>query len=235
MNEKVGLALYAVGGVISLIGFVWLVIRGFGVKPIWGVAILLTGGLLGIPFALIHRQKGLIPLGIMLAGNAITASPFIYNVFFPPKIDDTKKVEDITPEEIKPSPAYTQIAGKKVTLTGAARTEYAILKEEQDFTVIQWANLDVTDDDAQILGTMKKLTEIDLSNSQVTDVTAKILLQQEDLEIVKIARTKITANTAAEFLKLPKLREVDFRGLNVPTKALQDWKAANKETRKYIN
>jgi len=235
MSNELGFTLYGIGAIISLIGFLWLLIRAFGVSTLWGVVVLLFG-FPAIFFAIVHRKKGLVPLLVILLGGLICGVAFSWNSVFPPKIDDKAKIE-IKPDNGTPptNKAFSQITGGKVTLTGAARPEYGRLQEDKTFAVIQWANLDVTDDDAKILAEMKNLKEIDLSNSQITDETAKILQALPTLEIVKIAKTKISPGAAQKLLELPVLREVDFRNLKVPTAVLREWKAKDKDTRKYIN
>jgi hypothetical protein len=234
MNELYVIPLYALGAILTLGGALWLLIRAFGVSKLWGAAILL----LGFPalfFALVHRRKGLFPLLLVLVGLTVTASPFLWNYYFPPKIDDRAKIEDKPPEEVPVGPAFTPTVGKRLTLTGSARIEYLVLKEDKSFTLIQWANPDVTDEDAAVLKEMKDLEELDLNGTQVTDATAKNLAELPKLRVLRIARTQITPAQVQELLKRPSLQEIDVRNLKVPRAELQKWKDQDPMTRKFVN
>ena len=149
---------------------------------------------------------------------------------FPAKPQDTAQVEK--KEIVKDG----QIAfEERITLTGAQREEYGKLAGKK-FAVVQWANADMTDDDATALAGMDTLREVDLNSTQITDKTLALLAEIKSLKVLKIANTKATAEGVQKLL-LPRtnLLELDVRGLKLTRKDLQEWKAKNKDERKFAN
>ncbi len=204
MPEYLTLPLLATGGGILLIGLIWLLVVAFK-----------TGFFL----------KALLPVLVILIGAAVALFIPAYNRIFPPPTDTKGKEEQKKTEE--------GVMEERLTLTGAKREEYAKLVGKK-FAVIQWANADVTDDDAATLSDQTELREVKLNDSQVTNATLERLMKLPKLTKLYVARTKITPDAVVRLVfdnPASKVDEIDIGGLNVPGKAVRDWKNADK-TRK---
>ena len=200
MPESFTLPLLGVGAALLLVGVVWLLVVAFR-----------TG----------FFVKALVPVVVILAGVVVGVFIPAYNRIFPTPADTTAK-----PEQKKTADGGTE---ERLTLTGARREEYAKLAGKR-FTVVQWANADVTDDDTAALAGQPELRELDLNGTQVTDATLERVVKLPKLAKLFIARTKITPAAVAKWvLDNPdsKVSEIDVTGLNVPGKAVRDWKAAD--------
>jgi hypothetical protein len=229
--DYVFLALLVLGSLLMVIGSIWLLVRAFLTSWVWGLVVLLVPILGHLIFFFAHFKKALLPTLITLFGMALCATP-VYNLLNPPPIQTTGQEEQ---KQIKDQTGEVKTE-TRITLTGAKREEYSKLWKQDKYAVIQWANKDVTDEDTASLEAMKQLREIDLNDTQITDKTLQLLGELKTLEIVRIARTKATPEGVEKFLmSLPKLTELDVRGLKVPGKALRDWKAKDQENRKFLN
>lgn len=223
MSELVGVAILIGGIAVCGIGFLWLVRRAFGTSRCWGIGVFLFAPL-GLLYAVRHRGRALGPFLVMLLGGAVMASPVVINrIYQPPKEAVT---EDKNGE-------------KRGTLTGATETEVvAFLKANRDSAVLQMANrADVTDAVLiEHVAGMPNLRELDLNDTPVTDEGLAVLASLPKLEKLRIARSKATAaGVAKHVLASPTILEIDVGGLNVPGKALRDWKNADPGRRKYVN
>jgi hypothetical protein len=211
MPEQYTLPLLAVGGALLALGLIWLL-----------VVAIRTGFL----------KKALIPVFLIVLGVAVAGFIPVYNRLYPPPVQTTAQEEKKATTDGK--------VEERLTLTGAVRDEYAKLKTGTKYAVVQWANADVTDDDAAVLADQTELREVDLSNSQVTDATLDRLVKLPKLTKLFAAKTKMTADGVKRLvLDNPdgKLTEIDFRGLTppVPGAALRDWKNKDKDHRKFNN
>jgi hypothetical protein len=224
-SEVAQFGLMAVGAVVSLVGAVWLVVRAWQVHWAWGLGSLLVP-LVAPVFVLLHFRRSLGPVLVMLLGGALAATPTVVNLVRGPQIQTTAQTEQ---KEVQRD--GQTVVEERLTLTGAKREEYEKLRGRK-FAVVQWANADVTDADAELLRGMDSLREVDLSSTQITDTTLELLAGLPNLEVVKVKDTKATAEGVRKhLLALPKLRQLDTRGLNVPPQVLQDWKGEDKGKR----
>lgn len=208
MDERLTLPALAVGGVLLVIGLLWLIVVAFR-----------TGFI----------KKALLPILLIVMGVVAAGFIPVYNTIYKPPVQTTAQEEKKT--------TSTGEVEARITLTGANREEYAKLTGKK-FAVVQWANADVTDDDTAVLESMPDLRELDLSNSQVTDATLERLVKLPKLTKLYISRTKITADGVKKhILESPdgKLTEIGVTGLSVPGKALRDWQAKDTKTRKFNN
>jgi len=64
-------ALLIVGMILSLTGWIWLVVLGFRIGPLWGLSTIVCPTFAAPCFALDHWKKTRVPLGIHLAGVAL--------------------------------------------------------------------------------------------------------------------------------------------------------------------
>ncbi|HKB03955.1 MAG TPA: hypothetical protein VKD90_17160 [Gemmataceae bacterium] len=223
MSESVGFAILIGGAAVIAIGFLWLVRRAFGTSAWWGVGVLLVAPL-GLVYAAIHRRRALGPALVMLLGGAVMASPVVVNrVYQPPKVAITEERDGET----------------RGTLTGATETDVvAYLRAHRDDAVLQMANrADVTDAVLiEHVAGMPNLRELDLNDTPVSDDGLAVLASLPKLQKLRIARTKATpAGVAKHVLTSPTIVEIDVGGLNVPARALRDWKNADPARRKYVN
>jgi hypothetical protein len=219
-SEELLFGLMAAGAILALIGFVWLIIRAWKVHWAWGLGSLVLMPV-AIVFVLLHLRRSVAPVLLMLLGGGLCVAPTVYNLVRGPQVQTTAEIETKGNEE-------------RITLTGATRDEYEKLRGGS-FAVVQWANADVTDDDAELLRGMAALREVDLNATQITDRTLQLLAELPNLEVVRVANTQASAEgVITHLLPLPKLRELDVRGLKVPRAILQQWKGDDKSKR-YAN
>lgn len=95
---------------------------------------------------------------------------------------------------------------------------------------------DVTDDTMKLLADLPDLRELDVNDTAITDAGLERIAALPKLETLRIARTKVTADGVGKFVLTSKtLKQIDVGGLNVPAKALREWKNADPMTRKYVN
>ena len=227
--DQIAFILTIAGFAVLAIGYLWLVLKAFQKNLVWGIGSFLFAPI-GLLFALLNLRKVLGPVAVMALGTTIAVGPLALNLLFPAKPQDTAQVEK--KEIVKDG----QIAfEERITLTGAKREEYGKLAGKK-FAVVQWANADVTDDDATALAGMDTLREVDLNSSQITDKTLALLAEVKSLRVLKIANTKATTEGVQKLL-LPRtnLLELDVRGLKLTRKDLQEWKAKNEDERKFAN
>lgn len=208
--EPYALYFIAAGAIVLLVGLLWLLIVAFK-----------TGFI----------KKAAVPVLVILMGAAVALFVPVMGKLFPKPIDTTAK------EEQKKGADGT--VEERLTLTGATREQYAKLAGKK-YAVIQWANADVTDEDAAALADQTELRELDLSNSQVTDATLEKLVRLPKLTKLFASKTKMTADGVKKFvLDNPdcKLSEIDFRDLTPPVKSadLRAWKEKDKDHRKFNN
>lgn len=208
--EPYTLYFLATGAACLLIGLLWLLVVAFK-----------TGFI----------KKALLPVVVVLLGAAIALFVPVSTKLFPKPIQTTGVTE-------KKIDAQGNVE-ERLTLTGAKREEYAKLKAAK-YAVVQWANGDVTDDDAAVLAEQSELRELDLSNSQVTDTTLAKLVKLPKLTKLFASNTRLTADGVKTHVldnSDCKLTEIDFRKLIPPVKSadLRAWKEKDKDNRKFNN
>ena len=223
MSETAGFAILVGGAAVAGLGFLWLVGRAFRTSKTWGFGVLLLAPL-GLLYAALHRRRAAGPIVVLLLGLLVMASPVVINrVYEPPRTAITEQKDGET----------------RGTLTGATETDVvAYLTAHRDDAVLQMANRpDVTDEVliAHVAG-MPNLRELDLNDTPVTDAGLAVLASLPTLEKLRIARTQVTpAGVSAHVLGSKTIVEIDVGGLNVPAKALREWKNAEPARRKYVN
>jgi hypothetical protein len=67
-----GTLLFIFGGVLALVGAIWLLVEAFRVNIWWGLGTLLTG-VVGLIFAVVHWDRGGRPLITEVAGIVVAA------------------------------------------------------------------------------------------------------------------------------------------------------------------
>jgi hypothetical protein len=221
-----------VGGLLTLVGSLWLLVRAFGVHWGWGLAVFFLPVLGPILFLFTHFRKAILPLVVCMVGYALLVAPIAFVALKGTEIATDAVIQTVpagsreTISEDGP-PADAPGVELRLTLTGAKREEYDKLTASSAFTVIQWANADVTDEDLKRLRGQTALRELDLNGTKITDDGLVVLQPMTSLVILRLARTKITeAGFQAQIAPLPNLMELDLRGTQVPASVGRAWKAA---------
>jgi hypothetical protein len=214
LDEQTGFLILAAGAVLAAVGYLWLVVRAFRTHFAWGLAALLLPPIGGFVFALFHLGRAAAPAAVCLLGVFAAAAPAVLNRMAGDRVADTARVE-------------TKPGEDRLTLTGAKASEYEVLRGNKSFAVVQWANPDVTDEQAELLRGLDDLRELDLNSSQVTDKTLELLAGLPKLQSVRLAGTKITdAGFRKHLLPLERLTELDLTGTAVTGPTAREWKAA---------
>jgi len=214
-----------IGLLLGAIASIWLLVRAFGAGIGWGLAVLLVPVFGHVVFFFAHFKKAIWPTLLMLLGMCLIAAPAVF-LFLKGKEVSKDAVIQSVPAKTNAAPGADE-PELRLTLTAAKREDYAQLKSNKSFAVIQWANKDVTDDDSELLHGMVKLRELDLNDTAITDEALHVLEDMPKLEILRLARTKITEAGFKEHIEpMDTLMELDLRGTKVPAKSARDWKAA---------
>lgn len=70
--EFIGFGIMGIGGLITLIGYIWLIVIGFQKGgALWGILIFLFSWIAGLIFCIMHKT-GWIPLVLMIVGGIIS-------------------------------------------------------------------------------------------------------------------------------------------------------------------
>ncbi len=73
----IGIIVMVIGVLITLIGYIWLIITGFQVGgTMWGVLNIFFQPITGIVFCVMHKT-GWIPLVLMILGNILIIGGFV--------------------------------------------------------------------------------------------------------------------------------------------------------------
>lgn len=212
MDDRFVFPLLIAGMAVAAIGLLWLLVRAFR-----------TG----------FVAKAILPVLVVAIGLAVAGFGPVYNRVVKPPVDTKVKVE----EKVTSTGETVQ----ELTGTGADTDELkAKLAAAKHYSVIQIADKGLTDDDLTVLEGMDRLTFIDLNDNPVTDATLERLVKLPSLTRLYAARTGMTATGVKQHvLDNPecKLTEIDFRGLTPPVsgKDLREWKAKDKDRRKFNN
>ena len=225
MSEVVGVGLLFGGLFLVVVGLLWLIIRACRSSGVLPAALLILTTPLGpLIYGLIHFQKSLKPLVLILTGLLIGAVPFAFShgLELLMGLGERERI----------------IAGERhLVLTGWDRPDYSILSSRTDVAVLEMGNSNVDDQTLKLLVPLTKLRELTLNDSVISDEGLKLLRQLPALESLRIARTKITKEGVVEFLADPpaRLKELDVSGNSIPASALRKWKNQEPETRGYVN
>ncbi|MCU0704995.1 MAG: hypothetical protein MUF18_13545 [Fimbriiglobus sp.] len=202
MLEKLSLAMLALGAAMVVIGLLWLLIVAFRCGFI---------------------KRALLPLLVVLVGAGVAIAIPVYNRLYPTPIQTT-----------------AQVFGDSITITGANKDQLGLVFGHKGWKTIQAAKAKdapaLTDEELAGLDGMNELQFLDLNDQPVTDTTLERLVKLPKLTKLYIARSRVTPDGIKQFVlenKNPdfKVNELDISGIDVPSRAVRDWKNADK-TRK---
>ena len=222
MLERYAFYIVALGVLLGVFAFVWLIVRAFRHKVLWGLGVIVFPPA-GLIFIWRHFDKVVGPFSLLLFAGLLVAAPYAtsyYESHFVP----LKPYEQIVNGELR------------ITLTGLKNFEYASLREKPQVVVVQMANSDVDDRTLENLKGLDHLTELDLNDSQITDQGLAIVAALPRLKTLRIARTKVTDEGFRLHL-YPKesLIHLDLTGTEVQGKTKREWKRQKPEHREYVD
>jgi len=222
MLEQYALYVIALGAILGVVGYIWLVVRAFRFWWLWGVGLILFP-----PAALFfiwrHFGKAVAPVCTLLLAGAVVGTPYAVN-YYEQHFVPLKPYEQVVDGELR------------ITLTGLKDFDYATLKQKPQIVVLQMANADVDDRTLEHLKGLDHLTELDLSGTQITDEGLAIVAALPQLKTLRIARTKVTDDGFHKHLFAKEsLVHLDLTGTEVKGKTKRDWKKQKPEVREYVD
>jgi hypothetical protein len=221
MFEKYGVWILAIGAVLMLAGWLWLVIRAFRERIWWGLGCLFFPPA-AVAFIPMHWKRGAAPFGLMMTGVAAVGLTYGVSQLLANTVD-LGKWEQRVDGEIH------------VTLTDWDRSDYSFLQKRRDIVVLQMANPDVTDDVVAQLAGSVMIKEIDLNDTAITDKSLAILAAIPNLHTLRLRGTKITdAGFREHLLNKESVRSLDLRQTGVASKTAREWKKVDGEGRSYL-
>ncbi len=222
MFEQYGVSMLAAGVVLLIVGYVWLLVRAFKIRVLWGIGLLLCPPLV-LLFIPLHVRKTWKPALVLVLAVVVSAIPYgvsYYERHFIP----LKPYEQIVDGELR------------VTLTGLKDFDYASLRERTDLVVLQMANEDVDDQTLGHLKGMDRLRKLDVSGSRITDEGLALIAALPRLQELYLARTKITDEGFQKYLA-PKesLLKLDLTGTSIKSSTKRAWKKLKPAEREYVD
>ncbi len=176
MLEAYGLWILVGSVVLGTIGYLWLVVRAFKQRLVWGLGLLIFPPL-ALFFSVRHFRRARGPILDMLVAALAFATPYGMSYY--------------AEHFVKLGPHERRIDGEVcITVTGLKDFDYAALLWRPDTAVLQMANEDVTDRTLEYLKDMNQLHSLDVSGAQITDEGLRILAELPRLRELRLARTK---------------------------------------------
>jgi hypothetical protein len=222
MLERYAMYVIALGALLGVVGYIWLVVRVFRYRRLWGVGLIVFP-----PMALLfiwrHFRQAAGPVCLLLLAGVVVAAPYAVNYY---------------ERHFVPLQPYEQIVDGdlRITLTGLKDFDYTTLREKPEVVVLQMANPDVDDRTLENLKGLDRLAELDLNGTQITDEGLAIVATLPQLKTLRIARTKITDEGFHKHLfVMESLVHVDLTGTEVKGKTKRDWKKRKPDAREYVD
>ena len=69
--SKMAAIFIRVGFLLCLIGSLWLIVQGFAVSPVWGIALIIGNGIAGFAFLVLHTERAKAPVLTWVAGAVL--------------------------------------------------------------------------------------------------------------------------------------------------------------------
>jgi len=219
-DELTAFSILLAGFFLLVIGYGWMVLRGFSIHFAWGLLLILLPPT-ALLFIVWHLRKLGWPVTLLLVGTVVVATPLV-----------DAQIRSRMPIDLGPR---CKIVADEVhlTLTGWDRRDYhKVLSQYPQTVVLQMANADVTDSTLVLLYPLKRLRKLDVSDSGVTDFGLNILAALPELRDLRLARTSITdEGFEAHLMKMDKLEKLDVTGTTISSKLKRQWKKGRPERR----
>jgi hypothetical protein len=222
MLEKYGFYLLVAGAALAVVSWLWLVVRAFKTRALWGL------GLLVFPptaffFIRRHFRRAVGPLLALVLAALVFATPYglsYYERHF-----------------VKLKPYEQQVDGElRITLTGLTNFDYSVLAARHDVAVLQMANDDVDDSTLAYLRGLEQLRSLDLNGTRITDEGLRVVAELPQLKELRLARTAISDEGFKKYLGTKdSLLKLDLTGTAVKGKTKRDWKKLKPEERDYAD
>jgi hypothetical protein len=210
------------GALLGVVGFIWLIVRAFRQRRLWGVALIVFPPA-ALLFILRHLRKAAGPVCMLLLAGVVVAAPYAVN-YYEHHFVPLKPYEQIVDGELR------------ITLTGLKDFDYSAMREKPQAVVLQMANPDVDDRTLENLKGMDHLSELDLNGTQITDEGLSIVAALPQLKTLRIAGTKITDDGFHKHLfSKESLVHLDLTGTEVKGKTKRDWKKQKADVREYVD
>jgi hypothetical protein len=222
MLEKYGFYLLVLGVALAGGGWLWLLVRAFKVRVLWGLALLLCPPA-AFFFGRRHFRRAAGPLLLLLLGGAVVATPYCLSFY-------ERHFRKLEPYE-------QRVDGElRLTLTGLKNFDYGALEGRREVAVLQMANADVDDQTLEHLRGLDQLRSLDLNDTRITDEGLRLLADLPRLKELRLARTAITDEGFKKYLA-PKesLLKLDLTGTAVQGKTKRDWKKLKPGEREYVD
>jgi hypothetical protein len=222
MLERYAIYIVALGLLLGVIGYIWLMVRAFRSKWTWGVALIVFP-----PAALLfiwrHFRPARGPVCVMLLAGLVIGAPYAVS-YYESHFVPLKPYEQVVNGELR------------ITLTGLSDFDYATLRDKSQTVVLQMANPDVDDRTLENLKGMTRLAELDLNGTQITDTGLAIIATLPQLKTLRIARTRITdEGFRTHLFSKESLVHLDLTGTEVKGKTKRDWKKLKPDEREYVD
>ena len=221
MFEQYGYWVLLAGLVIAIASLIWLVARALRVSLGWGLACLVFPPAV-LLFAARNFSRAKWPLAAMVLGLGLAVG--------------TIAINRLVVNRLSLGPREKVVDGElHITLTGWDQSDYSPLEQRKETVVLQMANPDVADETLDYLAGMTRLRELDLNDSRITDEGLQKIALLPSLRVLRVRGTKVTAEGFVRHI-LPgeTLREIDARETTISSKSLREWKAADKDGRKFL-
>jgi hypothetical protein len=222
MLEEYALYVIALGALLGVLGFVWLIVRAFRQRVLWGIGLILFPPL-GLVFIWRHFGKAVGPVLMLVLAGVVAVAPYAVS-FYERHFVPLQPYEQLVDGELR------------ITLTGLKDFDYATLRQKPQAVVLQMANPDVDDRTLENLKGMDRLGELDLSGTQITDEGLAIVAALPQLKKLRIARTKITDEGFRKHLfSKESLVHLDLTSTEVKGKTKREWKKQKPDEREYVD
>src|SRR5436190_5994671 len=116
MLEKYALYVLALGALLGVVAHVWLIVRAFRHRKLWGWSVLLLPPA-GLLFILFHFRKAVGPVCLFVLAGVIVGAPYSVSYY---------------ERNFIPLAPYEQVIDgeRRITLTGLTGFDYATLKQK---------------------------------------------------------------------------------------------------------
>jgi hypothetical protein len=222
MLERYALYVIAAGLLLAIIAFIWLIVRAFRERVLWGLGLIVFPPL-GLVFIWRHFRKSVGPFCLIMLALLVIGAPYgvsYYERHFVP----LKPYEQVVDGQLR------------ITLTGLKDFDYATLRDKPQTVVLQMANADVDDHTLENLKGMDHLGELDISGTRVSDEGLAIVAALPELKTLRLARTKITdEGFRSHLFSKESLVHLDLTGTEVKGKTKRDWKKQQPDKREYVD